>query len=258
MVSVRDRRRADIIEELARNRVVRVGDLSQRFGVSEMSIRRELHALEQLGLLQRVHGGAVAIPTAPSNHSFASRMHSHVDEKVRIGRAAAELIREGDRIILDSGTTILQVVRSIPPALLDSGNLTVITGSLPNARELSSRNIHLILLGGVYLSEYELAVGPQTIEQLKGLHARKVFIGTDGLTFAQGVTTANVLEAEVDRAMIAAATETIVVADSSKIGVIGLTTSIPLSGITKLVTDTNAPADFVAALREQGVEVILA
>jgi DeoR family transcriptional regulator of aga operon len=100
-------------------------------------------------------------------------------------------------------------------------------------------------------------VGPQTIETLKSLHADKMFLGTDGLTFSQGITTANVLEAEVDRAMVRAATEVIVVADSSKIGGIGLATIMPLSGIHKLITDTDAPADFVARLRQLGIDVIL-
>jgi DeoR/GlpR family transcriptional regulator of sugar metabolism len=112
-------------------------------------------------------------------------------------------------------------------------------------------------LGGVYLPNYDLVIGPQTIDNLKNLHADKLFLGTDGLTFTQGITTANVLEAEVDRAMVNASSEVIVVADSSKIGVIGLATILPLAEIDKLVTDSDAPQDFVRELREQGVEVIL-
>ena len=164
----------------------------------------------------------------------------------------------GDRLIIDSGTTPLQVARHIPPELLASGNLTVITASLPIARELGSHpGVHLILLGGVYLSAYDLVIGPQTIDNLRNLHADKLFLGTDGLTFTQGITTANVLEAEVDRAMVHASSEVIVVSDSSKIGVIGLVTIMPLTEIDKLVTDLDAPRDFVEELHEQGVEVTL-
>jgi DeoR/GlpR family transcriptional regulator of sugar metabolism len=101
-------------------------------------------------------------------------------------------------------------------------------------------------------------VGPQAIEALKGLHADKMFLGADGLTFSNGVTTANVLEAEVDRALVQSASRVIVVADSSKIGVIGLITIMPLDKISTLVTDEKAPRDFVDALRAQGVEVIIA
>jgi len=258
MTPIADKRRAFIIEELARNQMVKVSELSERFEVSEVSIRRDLIQLERFGLLKRVHGGAVALPKTASAQSYAAKMHSHMEEKERIGRAAAQMIRQGDRIILDSGTTVLQVARHISGDLLHSGSLTVITSSLPIVHELGPwRGVHLILLGGIYLPDYEIAVGPQTIENLKGLHADKMFLGTDGLTFSHGVTTANLLEAEVDRAMVEAASEVIAVADSSKIGIIGLATIVPLTKLNKLVTDEKAPPDFVAALRDEGVEVIL-
>jgi len=254
-----DERRSLILECLARDQVVKVADLSDRFAVSQVSIRRDLELLDRLGLLKRVHGGAVAIPNATLGQPHVTKMRHHVEEKERIGRAAAQLIRYGDRLIFDSGTTVLQVARSIPGDLLSAGNLTVITGSLPIIQELGPwKSVHLIVLGGIYLPEYETIVGPQAIDDLRGLHADKVFIGTDGLTFSHGVTTANLLEAEVDRAMVEAASEVIVVADSSKIGLIGLTTILPVTRINKLITDNKAPSDFVAALREQGVEVILA
>jgi len=254
-----DARRAFILEELARNQIIKVSDLSERFGVSEVSIRRDLDRLERLGLLKRVHGGAMAIPNAALGQSYAAKMRCHIEEKERIGRAAAQMIRKGNRLIFDSGSTVLQVARNISGDLLNSGNLTVITSSLPIVHELGSwKGVHLILLGGIYLPDYEVVVGPQTIANLNGLHADKVFLGTDGLTFSHGVTTANVLEAEVDRAMVQAASEVIVVADSGKVGVIGLITIIPVTKINKLITDAKAPSDFVAALQEQGVEVILA
>ena len=168
------------------------------------------------------------------------------------------MVTPGDRLILDSGTTTMQVAAHLSNNLLADGNLTVITASLSIVRQLGAhKGLHLIVLGGIYFPDYELMVGPQTIETLKSLHADKMFLGTDGLTFSQGLTTANVLEAEVDRAMVRAATEVIVVADSSKIGGIGLTTIMPLSGIHKLITDTDAPADFVARLRQLGIDVIL-
>jgi len=253
-----DERRELIVEELARDHMVKVSELSERFGISEVSIRRDLNLLEQHGLLKRVHGGAVVPPSISLEQSYSARMRLHVDEKERIGRAAAEMIREGDRIIFDSGTTVLQVARKISGDLLNSGNLSVITASLPIVHELGHwKGVHLILLGGIYLPDYEVCVGPQTMKNLNGLHADKMFLGTDGLTLSHGHTSANVLEAQVVQAMIEHASEIITVADSSKIGAIGLTAIIPLNKIDKLITDTNAPSDFVAALKEQGVEVIL-
>lgn len=252
-------RRLAICEELERNQAVQVTDLSKRYGVSEVSIRRDLAHLERAGALRRIHGGAIAVRPIPHDeHPHPEPTTGRAAEKARIGQAAARLVAAGDRLIFDSGTTVLEVARHLAPELRASGNLTVITNSLPIVRELGScPGIHLILLGGVYLAQYDVLVGPQTIEQLRTFHTDKLFLGADGLTLARGVTTANVLEAEVNRATIAASTEVIVVADSTKIGQIGLTTIARIDDIHKLITDANAPADFVAAVRERGVEVIV-
>jgi DeoR/GlpR family transcriptional regulator of sugar metabolism len=258
MMGSTNRRRSMIVEELERQQLIKVADLSEHLGVSEVSIRRDLQRLEELGLLKRVHGGAVATSNAPLGESFSAKIRAQAEKKERIGAAAAKMICKGDHLILDSGTTPLQVAKHISAELLDSGNLTVITASLPIVHELGRRKgVHLILLGGIYLPEYEVVAGPQTIEHLKGLHADKMFLGTDGMTFSQGLTTANVLEAEVDRAMVAASTEVIVVSDSSKIGGIGLATIMPLARIHKLITDAGASPDFVATLQDQGVQVLL-
>lgn len=254
-----EKRREQILAELSQQRMVRVTDLSARFGISDVSIRRDLERLEMLGLLKRVHGGAVAMPGSVAGQGYQTRLQQRVREKERIGLAAAALIHSGERVIFDSGTTVLQVARHLPGHLLMDGNLTVITSSLPVVRELGPwKGVDLILLGGIYLSEYDVVVGPQTIDNLKGLNADKLILGADGLTFSHGITTSNLLEAEVDQAMVRAAREIIVVADSSKIGVIGLTSIMPLTEINTLITDSSAPADFVARLQEGGVNVILA
>jgi DeoR family fructose operon transcriptional repressor len=258
MNSVAEQRRSNIMDELARRRMVKIADLAKHFGVSEVSIRRDLDRLEQLGMLKRVHGGAAAPPNGSIGLLNSGRMLKVSPAKERIGRAAAQLIRPGDRLILDSGTTVLQVARSISCDLLATGNLAVITSSLPITYELGVwKGIHLLLLGGIYLPEWQVLVGPQTIADLANLHADKIFLGADGLTLTHGVTTSNVLEAEVDRAMIQAATEVVLVADSSKIGGIGLTSIMPLERVNKLVTDEDAPAAFVSAVRDAGVDVIL-
>ena len=154
---------------------------------------------------------------------------------------------------------MLEVARSLSTDQAGTGNLTAITSSLPIVQELGHRPwVSLLLLGGIYLPEYRVVVGPQTVENLRGLHADKMFLGTDGLTLDHGLTTANVLEAEVDRAMVRAAAQIIVVADSSKIGCAGLTTIIPLAEIHVLVTDRGAPEGFLEQLRSLGIQVILA
>jgi len=259
MVLPSDKRRSGILEEINNNRMVKVTELSERFAVSEVIIRRDLERLEKNGLLKRIHGGAVALP-----HDVAlpfgtpARSSSHEEEKERIGRAAAAMIQDGDRVILDSGTTVLQVARHISGYLLTWGKLTVITASLPVVQAVGSWNgIHLILLGGLYLPQSKVVAGPLAQENLEGLHVDKLFLGADGVTFSNGVTTSNVLEAELERKMIEVANEVILVADSSKIGVKGLISITPMNRIHKFVTDSGAKKDFVAQLQDQGVEVLL-
>ena len=214
--------------------------------------------MEEQGLLKRMHGGAESLDNGSSATPLALLLNAEREKKERIGRAAAAMVAPGESLIFDSGSTPLQVARYLDKELLSSGNLTAVTAYLPVVRQLGQwPGVHLILLGGIYVPTYEVLVGPQTVEQLKGLHVDKMFLGTDGMTLSHGFTTANVLEAEVDRAMVQAATEVIVVSDSGKIGGIGLATIMPVSGIDKLITDTDAPPDFVAALRELGIEVIL-
>lgn len=258
MAAFTSKRRTTILEELSRNRSVRVADLSLHLGVSEVSIRRDLQIMEEQGLLKRVHGGAVSLNRDHATTLLAQQLDAEREKKERIGQAAAAMIGRGESLIFDSGTTPLEVARHLDKELLSSGNLTAVTAYLPVVRQLGQwPGVHLILLGGIYVPTYEVLVGPQTVEQLKGLHVDKMFLGTDGMTLSHGYTTANVLEAEVDRAMVQAATQVIVVSDSGKIGGIGLATIMPVNGIDKLITDTDAPPDFVAALRELGIEVIL-
>jgi DeoR/GlpR family transcriptional regulator of sugar metabolism len=258
MTASTTKRSTAILEELKRVHRVRVADLSLQLGVSEVSIRRDLEIMEEHGLLKRVHGGAVVLDSHPQSAPLIDKQDPLREKKERIGHAAAQLVRRGENLIFDSGSTCLQVACNLDRELLQNGNLTVITAYLPIVHELGRcSGVHLILLGGLYLPDYQILVGPQTIEQLKGLHVDKMFMGTDGMTLSQGFTTANVLEAEVDRAMAQAATEVIVVSDSSKIGGIGLATIMPFSGVDKLITDSDAPSDFVSGLRDLGIEVIL-
>ena len=259
MTTFADHRRSQIIALLDRQRNASTRELSAQLGVSEASIRKDLEVLEELGLLKRVQGGAVALPHYRLGKDHSSKMNLNREKKKRIGRAAASLIQAGESVILDSGTTTLQVAHHICSELRLAGDLTAYTASLPIFREIGDcPGIRLVLLGGIYLPEYEALAGPQTVENLKYVGADKLFLGADGITLANGITTADVLEADVDRYMLQASKEVIVVADSSKIGVIGLITLIPLDKVSKLVTDTDAPPDFVKSIDNSGVELILA
>ena len=251
-------RRMAILEIARSDSLVRVSELSQKFNVSQVSIRRDLEKLMELGLLKRVHGGAVAVRQEADEEFYSHNLMLHPEEKRRIALAAVGLIQPRDRIILDSGTTILYLVQEIAQHISELKRLTVITAAWSVFRELAQvRDITLIILGGIYMPDYQTLVGPQTVAGLHNLHVDKLFLGADGLSLQSGVTTSNVLEAEVSRAMVRTAHQVIVLTDSSKIDKVGFTTILPISEIYQLITDVGTPANFVDALRKQGVEVIL-
>ena len=182
----------------------------------------------------------------------------HIKVKERLGKVAAELINPKDVLLLDSGTTTLQVVRHVPAALRNSSMITLVTNSLPIAQEvLTWPSPNLTILGGLYLPDYQATVGPQTLAQLQELRADKVFLGTDGLTLGSGPTTANILMAEVDRMMVEHARQVILVTDSSKIGRVGFVPIKAIGSMHTLITDTNAPPDIIQSIRDMGVEVLL-
>ena len=251
-------RRSQIAQMVLERGRVLVTDLVSQFNVTETSIRRDLTLLEQSHRLKRIHGGAIPIPGSSRTDSFAEKMDLHIKAKERIGKAAAGLIRPKDVLLLDSGTTTLQVVRHVPAALRGSSLITLVTNSMPIAHEvLTWPSPNVTILGGLYLPDYQATVGPQTLAQLRELTADKVFLGTDGLTLGSGPTTANILMAEVDRMMADHARQVILVTDSSKIGRVGFVPIKPLHAIHTLITDANAPGELVNSIREMGVEVLL-
>lgn len=251
-------RRERILSLLREGGRVRVTDLVAALGVTDTSIRRDLACLEGEGKLRRVHGGAVALPSDPRAERYTEKLSVRLAEKRRIGTAAAEMVEPGDVLIIDSGTTTLQVAVAIPGTLRSGGMLTMVTNSLPLVGELRTWPApNLVLLGGYYLPDYQATVGPQAIEQLSRISAHKVFLGADGLTVAEGITTGHVLMADVDRLMGERARQVIVTTDSSKLGRAGLARVIPIQKIHMLITDHDAPADIVDAIRAEGVEVRL-
>jgi len=251
-------RRSLIAQMVLEKGKVHVASLVEQFRVTETSIRRDLTLLEASHRLKRIHGGAIPIPGSSRTDSFAEKKELHIKAKERIGRVAAEMIKPKDILLLDSGTTTLQVIRHIPTALRSSNMVTLVTNSQPIAQEvLTWPSPNLIILGGLYLADYQATVGPQTLAQLQELTADKVFLGMDGLTLGSGVTTANILMAEVDKMMVEHSRQVILVTDSSKIGRVGFVPVKPINAFHTLITDTNAPPDTIQGIREMGVEVIL-
>ena len=248
-----------ILQEVLRNHFVSTSQLARQFGVSPVAIRRNFADLEQAGLVKRVHGGVQAVARPGQIAQYNARLFESIAAKRAIGQVAAGLIQPGDTLLLDSGTTVLEVARAIPQSLLENGNLTVVTRSLVLAGELRlHRQVRLILLGGIYVHDLDDFVGAQVEYGLQGLHVNTLFIGTDGASVEHGITTDNVLEAQLYRLIARVADQIVVVVDASKIGNKKLQTILPFEEIHALVTDARAPMDFVQKLRERGVNVIVA
>lgn len=250
-----EERQRRILELVRSGAAVKVADLSAEFGVSESSIRRDLRDLERSGLLERTHGGALANGGTLAEQTFEEKTTLSLREKEAIARVAASLVQDGDAIILDAGTTTLQIAR----LLRSRRNLTVVTNAIPIAAELADLpSIELILIGGSVKGNTLAMVGPMAERALEQLNVDRVFLGTNGLDLTRGLTTPTPAEAAVKRRMIAAARETVVVADHSKLGKVAFATIAPLGAGTVLISDRGLDASVVAELEARGVEVILA
>jgi DeoR/GlpR family transcriptional regulator of sugar metabolism len=251
-------RRSQIAQMVLEDKKVFLSDLVDQYGISETSIRRDLTLLEESGRLKRVHGGALALPGSSRTDSFNEKMQLHIAAKQSIGKVAAQMICAGDVLLLDSGTTTLQVVMQIPAPLRTNSAITVVTNSFPISHEvLNWPSPNLIMLGGVCLPEYQATVGPQTLSQLRELTADRVFLGADGLIVQGGATTANILMAEVDRLMAERSRQVVLVTDSSKLGRAGFVPIKPISAFNMLITDLDAPPEIIENIRREGVEVVL-
>lgn len=258
MHRIAHQRRLEIAQQVQNQGSVRVAELMRAFRVTDTSIRRDLEILESQGRLRRIHGGAVAIGRSQAPQSFQVKLREHPQEKARIGAAAARLVQAGESIILDSGTTVLEVALHLPKNHTGPTPLTVVTNSLPVTVELQNWNsIHLNLLGGILLPDFQATVGPQTIANLRRIQVDKAFIGCDGLSLSHGLTTPHMLIAEVGRVMAEVAREVIAVADSSKLGRVGFTPIVPLNQVQKLITDSGASTTLLDEIRATGIEVIV-
>lgn len=249
-------RRKILLELLEAQDYLSVAELSDRFEITPMSVRRDLALLEGRGLLSRVRGGAVSCRGPRTTGFFASALGRHAEEKRRIAEAAAALLEPNSVSFFYSGTTVAAVALALPRSLRPT--LTVVTNSLAVVEETSRwENAHLVVLGGVHLSAYMAFVGPQTVRSLQDLNADAAIVGCDGLSAQRGLTTPHQLVAEVGTTMLSRARRVIAVADSSKVGRHGFVPIASADAIDVLITDGAADPGEVGALRDLGVEVIL-
>lgn len=251
----KEERWQQILAVLAEQGRIRVNLLAERLNVSEATVRRDLEAMQARGLLQRTHGGAVLPQPAAFEVSFDESQTRALAEKRAIGRKAASLVHDGDSIIIESGSTTLEFAR----CLGNYQRLTVLTNSLAIARELSiHEEIEVMILGGTLRRQSASLVGPWVSEILQGMRVDKAFIGINGISAGFGLSSPNPFTAESRRAMMTAARQSIGLADHSKLGVESLYRVAPLSSLNTLITDDEAAEEQVLALREAGVEVMVA
>ena len=246
-------RHQQIIDMIEKNGSVTVIDLVNRFGTSEMTIRRDLDILEKRFLLRRVHGGAMSARGSSYEPPYMIRSNENSEVKERIGKAAAGLIKSGDSISLDTGTTTFEVARHIS----EIQDLTVVTHSIPIANLLieSLRN-RLICTGGIVRSGELSMIGDLAIRAYQEYYVDKLFLGVGGIDLKVGLTEFNLEDTLVKRVMVQNAKEVIVVADSSKFNQVAFTLVAPIRVIRKIVTDTSLDTSVAAQLEKEGIEVI--
>src|SRR6187455_1792369 len=253
LVEERRRKILDLVEKQAR---VTVEELVSRFGVSAVTVRGDLDALSQSGAVVRSHGGALKRVGALQDVPINVKETLHHGEKVRIGHAAAQLIRDNEIVMLDSGTTTAEVARHIKFLKLKS--LTVITNALNIAMELANLpHLRVIMIGGILRQMSYSLVGPHAEHTLKGLNADRLFLGVDGLDPEIGLSTPDVLEAQLNASMIRVSREVIVVADSTKFARRSLSVIAGLDTVHKVITDDRVSPEMVAALESHNIEVVI-
>jgi DeoR/GlpR family transcriptional regulator of sugar metabolism len=237
---------------------VSVEGLCEEFGLSPVTVRRDLDALERQGLLRRTHGGAVSIEPLfyepfRNDRSFQAQVGKFAEEKRRIGRAAASLIKEGEVIALTPGTTTTEVIRGIPL----NHKITVVTSTVNVAMELSKRkDLEVFVTGGHLRGDWFSLVGPTAAQTLSQVLIHTLFIGADGIDFAGGASCYNPDEAQLNSTMVKHALRKIVVVDHSKFGVVAGWRICSTPDINILITDSAATDEMVAPFERAQVEVM--
>ena len=248
-----NRRRMKILDLIREDGHAKVQDLSRIFNVTDVTIRQDLEMLEQMGYVQREHGGAFLKDVGSFAKTGQVFSQVNIEEKKEIARKAVALINEGDCIILDSGSTTTEIAR----LLLDFRNLTVITNSLNIALILGENHaINLIVSGGEFKEPTLSITGQMAADSFKGVHVNKLFLATAGISADFKLTYPSLSDLVVKTAMIESAEKVYLVADSSKIGVSAFASLGPVSLVNALITDSHITADKFETLKLQNIEII--
>lgn len=244
-----------ILEAVKDNRQATVAELSRRFDVSQVTIRRDLRELAAQGALRRAHGGALMAASTPPEPPVVQRLGRAEHCKACIGRAAASLVKDGDSIFIGSGSTTAHVARH----LVDRRNLTVVTNALTIATELASaEGVTVVITGGMMRPSELSLVGHIAEQSLREVRVDKVILGIRAISLEAGITNDYLPEVMTDRTIIEMAPELIVVADHTKFGKIASAYVAPVERITTLVTNSDTDPETLTRLKHTGIRVIVA
>ena len=243
-----------ILNKLQQEGATNVLDLCKELNVSSVTIRKDLKLLEDKQLLFRTHGGATTKNPYAADRSVNEKELLQSAEKTKIALAAAQTITPNDSIVIASGTTVWALAKQIQP----KGNLTVVTSSLQVSLQLLMHpEIEVIQLGGMLRKNSSSVAGPYAESILRDFFCSKVFLGVDGIDVEFGLTTTNVSEAHLNRQMIAASQQVIVLADSTKFGKRGFGKICGIEEVNQVITDSGIPEHFVRHLESLGIEVTI-
>jgi DeoR/GlpR family transcriptional regulator of sugar metabolism len=249
-------RQATILDRVRQAGGVKVADLAAEFGVSDMTIRRDLESLAGRGLVAKVHGGATTPrPGSTDEPGFAAKSVRQQAEKAAIAARAADLVSPGFAIALSAGTTTAELAR----CLAGVPELTVVTNSIPVAEVFfrAGRPDQSVVLTGGVRTRSDALVGPVAVAAIRSLHLDLVFLGVHGMSERAGYTTPNLMEADTDRALVAAGEQLVVLADHTKWGTVGISSIAPLDAAQVLVTDVGLPAAARATLTGRVGELLV-
>lgn len=249
-------RRAAILALVEEAGAARVSELVEQLDVSDMTVRRDIERLDAEGLLERVHGGAIAVlPRAADEPGFSAKSSLMTAEKHAIALSAAALVEPGATIGISAGTTTYEFAR----AIRNVPRLTVVTNSVPVAQLLhEGGGNHVVVLTGGVRTPSDALVGPVAVAALQGLHVDRLFLGAHGIDRQAGLTTPNLVEAETNRALVRASRSVCVLADHAKVGIVGLSTFMALDEVDTLITDAGVASRARSILEESVDHLVLA
>jgi len=247
-------RRTTILKQLEKDDQVSVSELSRQFNVSEVTIRKDLKHLEKKNILIRSRGGAIKHSLINVDLSIYDRRRQNIKLKEVIGAAAAKMIFNGETILLDTGTTIMELAKHLPKKI----DITVITNSVDITFRLAEHpNIRVLMPGGILRRNSLALVGEQAAESLRGFYCDKYFLSADGIDIQRGMMTTNIEEASLARINIRNSKKVFALIDSSKFLSKGITTIAPLTEVDTLITDDGIPTAILKEIRGLGVNVIV-